>query len=69
MKPHKKASKDNVFRWIKLTMSEAGINSGLFTSHSSRSASASKAIEVNVDLQTVLNQQTGLEIRHSKTLP
>ena len=38
VKPHKKASKDSISRWIKLTMSEAGINSGLFTSHSCRSA-------------------------------
>ena len=35
-------------------MSEAGINSGLFTSHSCRSASTSKAIEANIDLQTIL---------------
>ena len=34
VKPHKKASKDSISRWIKLTMSEAGINSGLCTSHS-----------------------------------
>ena len=38
VKPHKKASKDSISRWIKLTVSEAGINSGLFTSHSCRSA-------------------------------
>ena len=35
-------------------MSEAGINSGLFTFHSCRFASTSKAIEVNIDLQTIL---------------
>ena len=34
VKPLKKASKDSISQWIKLTMSEAGINSGLFTSHS-----------------------------------
>ena len=54
VKPHQKASKDSISRWIKLTMSEAGINSGLFTSHSCRSASTSKAIEANIDLQTIL---------------
>ena len=32
VKPHEKASKDSISRWIKLTMSEAGINSGLYTS-------------------------------------
>ena len=35
-------------------MSEAGINSGRFTSHNFRSASASKATEANVGLQTML---------------
>ena len=35
-------------------MSEARINSGRFTSHSSRSASISKATEADVDLQTIL---------------
>ena len=35
-------------------MSEAGNNSGLFTSHSCRSTSTSKAIEANIDLQTIL---------------
>ena len=54
VKPHKKASKDSISRWIKLTMSKARINSGLFTSHSCRSASTSKAIEVNVDLHAIL---------------
>ena len=33
---------------------EAGINSGLFTSHGCRSASTSKDIEANIDLQTIL---------------
>ena len=54
VKPLKKASKDIIFLWVKLTMSEAGINSGLFTSHSCRSASTSKATEANIDLQTIL---------------
>ena len=54
VKPHKKASKDSISRWIKLTMSEAGINYGLFASHSCRSASTSKATEANIDLQTIL---------------
>ena len=51
VRPHQKASKDSISRWIKLTMSEAGINFGLFTSHSCRSASTSKAIEANIDLK------------------
>ena len=35
-------------------MSEAGINFGLFTSHSCRCASTSKATEANIDLQVIL---------------
>ena len=35
-------------------MFQARINSGRFTSHSSISASISKATEANVDLQTIL---------------
>ena len=38
-------------------MSEAGINSGLFTSHSCRSASTSKVNEANVDLKTILKSE------------
>ena len=54
VKPDKKPSKDSISRWIKLTVSEVGINSGLFTSHSCRSVSTSKAIEANVDVQTII---------------
>ena len=52
VKPHKKAPKDSISRWIKLTMSEAGINSGHFTSHSYKSTFTSKDIEANIDLQS-----------------
>ena len=52
--------------WIKLPMSEAGIGSGPFTSHSCRSASTSKAIEANVDLKTILKS---LEFGIQKALP
>ena len=48
-KPHKKASKDSISWWIQLTVSEAGtISQGCI------SASTSKVIEANIDLQTVL---------------
>ena len=35
-------------------MSKAGVNFGLFTSHSSRSAATSKAFDAHVDLETIL---------------
>ena len=74
VKPHKKVSKDSISRWINLTeakfmklMSEAGINSGLFTSHSCRSTSTSNAFEANVDLQKVRKLAWRFDIQ--KTLP
>ena len=47
VKPHKKLSKKSISWWIKLTMSETGINFKLFTSHRCRLAFASKEFEAN----------------------
>ena len=57
MELHKKASKGGISRWINIT--QAGINSGRFTSHSCRSASTSQATEANIDLQTILKSANG----------
>ena len=54
VKLNEKASKCSICRWIKFTLPEARINSGLATSHSCRFSSTSKAIETNLDLQTIL---------------
>ena len=42
-KAFKPVSRDTIVRWIKNTMKEANIDTGLFTAHSCRSASTSKA--------------------------
>ena len=42
-KPHKPATTDAMSRWIKNTLEDAGIDITLFTSHSCRAASTSKA--------------------------
>ena len=42
-KPHKGVTKDTISRWSREMMSEAGINTDLYTTHSSRSAASSMA--------------------------
>ena len=54
-KPHNRASPDTIARWIKNMLGESGINSGLYTAHSCRSASTSYAKHMaGVGLATIL---------------
>jgi len=55
-KPHKPASTDTISRWVKDTLKDSGINVDVFTSHSCRSASTSKAFSVGVPLQEILKR-------------
>ena len=55
-KPHKPASTDTISRWAKDTLKDSGINIDVFTSHSFRSASTSKAFPVGVPLQEILKR-------------
>ena len=55
-KPHKPASADTISRWIKDTLKDSGINVEVFTSHSCRSASTSKALSVGVPLHEILKR-------------
>ena len=41
MKPHKEASKSTLSRWIKVTLGLAGIDTKIFSAHSTRAASTS----------------------------
>lgn len=43
LKPHRQVSRSTLSRWIKTVMEEAGIDTSLFKSHSTRAASASSA--------------------------
>ena len=52
-KPYRPASKDTPARWIKLVLHDAGIDMTIFTPHSIRSASTSKAA-TKVPIETVL---------------
>ena len=52
-KPFKVPSKDTLVRWVKQTLKDAGINMNIFSTHSTRSASNSKA-KTSVLLKTIL---------------
>ena len=52
-KPYHAASKSTISRWIKTTLSEAGVDMNIFTPHSTRAASTSKA-GTRVPLETIL---------------
>ena len=52
-KPHKGVSRDTIRRWTKQGLVRAGIDLNIFTPHSTRSASTSKAAK-SVGLKTIL---------------
>ena len=43
IKPHKEVVKSTIAGWLKLLLKKSGINTKIFTAHSFRSASSSKA--------------------------
>ena len=48
VRPHKPVSRDTISRWTKETLRLCGIDTKVFTAHSTRSASVSKANEKDV---------------------
>ena len=52
-KPHGAASSSTIARWIKETLSEAGIDTGRFTAHSCRASSTSAASLAGIDIITI----------------
>ena len=56
VKPHKSVSRDTISRWAKVVLQRSGINTELFTSHSTRAASVSKAKQKDVPLHEILSQ-------------
>ena len=56
VKPHKSVSRDTISRWAKVVLQRSGINTELFTSHSTRAASVSKAKQKDVPLNEILSQ-------------
>jgi len=52
-KPYKNLSKDTLARWVKIVLKNAGVNTDIFTSHSTRHASTSKAWRMGVSVDTI----------------
>lgn len=53
-KPHKRASRDTIRRWIQQMMLKAGISINVYKPHSTRSAAASKAKVNNASLAEIM---------------
>lgn len=52
-KPIHNASSQTISRWIKLTLSEGGIDISIFTSHSTRHAGSSAAFRAGVNIDEI----------------
>ena len=56
VKPHKAVKACTISRWIKSTLSSAGIDTNIFTAHSTRGAASSSALAYGASLYEVLQQ-------------
>ena len=54
VRPHKPVSRDTISRWTKETLRRCGIDTKVFTAHSTRSASVSKANEKDVPVHEIM---------------
>ena len=54
-KPHKPGSSETIGRWLKSVMNKAGIDTNLFSAHSTRSAATSAAKSLNIYIQTIMD--------------
>ena len=55
-KTHKATSDDTISRWIKNTISSAGVDIHVFKAHSTRSASSSKAKQIGIPYMEILKR-------------
>ena len=53
-KPFKPITKQTISRWLKTTLGNAGIDTNVFSGHSTRMASTSKAAQQGLDIQSIL---------------
>ena len=53
-RPHHPVAKSTLSRWVKLTLAKAGINTDIYTAHSTRSASTSAAAAASVDISKIM---------------
>ena len=56
VKPHHPIAACSVARWLKEVIKKSGINSALFTGHSTRSASTSKAKRIGLSAKEIIDQ-------------
>ena len=56
MKPHAPVQACTIARWVKTVFKDTGINTSVFTAHSTRSASTSAATSGKASLQEILSQ-------------
>ena len=54
VRPFKPASQYTIFRWIKETLSKAGIDTSIFSTHSTGSVASSTAKKGRVAIDTIL---------------
>lgn len=54
-KPYKAVSSETLSRWVKALMQESGVDTDIFSAHSTRHASTSAAFRKGVDLRTIRN--------------
>ena len=55
-KPHRRATKSTISRWIRTVMNNAGINTDLYKSHSTRAATTSQAKVKHLPIKDILAQ-------------
>ena len=55
IKSNKAVSRDTILRWIKQVLTNSGLDTKIFTSHGTRAASATKAHQNEITLDTILN--------------
>lgn len=55
VKPHNHISRDTLSRWIKMVLDMAGIDTTVFSAHSTRSASTSAAFRRDANMDSILN--------------
>lgn len=53
-KPHSGVSRDTISRWLKIVLEEAGIDTCVFSSHSTRAASTSAALSRDIPIDAIL---------------
>lgn len=52
-KPYKPVGTQTLSRWIKYTLSECGVDTGIFSAHSTRHAASSHAHSLGVSVDTI----------------